>query len=107
VFEGSFFCSRSQEAMDGVSGLLDHDRVGLRKIKAVLNPKLALIGLLPTMVEPTPEGELPAGRAAVPPADDPHRRRARRFRVDPASIVHRRGASRRCRAVGDEKDSGT
>jgi chromosome partitioning protein len=28
--------------------------VGLRKIKAVLNPKLALIGLLPTMVEPTP-----------------------------------------------------
>ena len=40
--------------MDGVSGLLNHDRVGLRKIKAVLNSKLALIGLLPTMVEPTP-----------------------------------------------------
>ena len=34
--------------------LLNHDRVGLRKIKAVLNSKLALIGLLPTMVEPTP-----------------------------------------------------
>ncbi len=44
----------TQEAMDGVSGLLNHDRMGLRKIKAVLNPKLALIGLLPTMVEPTP-----------------------------------------------------
>ncbi len=44
----------NQEAMDGVNGLLNHDRVGLRKIKAVLNPKLALIGLLPTMVEPTP-----------------------------------------------------
>ena len=44
----------NQEAMDGVSGLLSHDRVGLRKIKAVLNPKLTLIGLLPTMVEPTP-----------------------------------------------------
>ena len=44
----------NQEAMDGVSGLLNHDRVGLRKIKAVLNSKLALIGLLPTMVEPTP-----------------------------------------------------
>ena len=44
----------NQEAMDGVSGLLNHERVGLRKIKAVLNPKLALIGLLPTMVEPTP-----------------------------------------------------
>ena len=44
----------NQEAMDGVSGLLNHERVGLRKIKAVLNSKLALIGLLPTLVEPTP-----------------------------------------------------
>ena len=44
----------NQEAMDGVSGLLNHDRVGLRKIKAVLNSKLNLIGLLPTLVEPTP-----------------------------------------------------
>ena len=43
-----------QEAMDGVSALLDHERVGLRKIKAVLNPKLRLIGLLPSMVEATP-----------------------------------------------------
>jgi chromosome partitioning protein len=44
----------NQEAMDGVSGLLNHERVGLRKIKAVLNAKLDLIGLLPTLVEPTP-----------------------------------------------------
>ena len=44
----------NQEAMDGVSGLLNHDRVGIRKIKAILNPKLELIGLLPTLVEPTP-----------------------------------------------------
>lgn len=44
----------NQEALDGVTALLNHDRVGLRKIKAVLNPKLQLIGLLPTMVEPTP-----------------------------------------------------
>jgi chromosome partitioning protein len=44
----------NQEAMDGVSGLLSHERVGLRKIKAVLNSKLSLIGLLPTLVEPTP-----------------------------------------------------
>jgi chromosome partitioning protein len=44
----------NQEAMDGVGALLNHDRVGLRKIKAVLNPKLNLIGLLPTLVEPTP-----------------------------------------------------
>jgi chromosome partitioning protein len=42
------------EAMDGIGGLLNHERVGLRKIKAVLNPKLHLIGLLPTLVEPTP-----------------------------------------------------
>ncbi len=44
----------NQEAMDGVAGLLNHDRVGLRKVKAVLNPKLSLIGLLPMMIEPTP-----------------------------------------------------
>ena len=44
----------NQEALDGVTGLLNHDRVGLRKIKAVLNPKLQLIGLLPVLVEPTP-----------------------------------------------------
>ncbi len=44
----------NQEALDGVSGLLNHDRVGLRKIRAVLNPKLQLLGLLPTLVEPTP-----------------------------------------------------
>jgi chromosome partitioning protein len=43
-----------QEAMEGVAALLDHERVGLRKIKAVLNPKLQLIGLLPNMVEATP-----------------------------------------------------
>lgn len=44
----------NKEALDGVKGLVDHERVGVRKIKAVLNPKLSLIGLLPTMVEPTP-----------------------------------------------------
>jgi chromosome partitioning protein len=44
----------NQEAMDGVGALLNHDRVGVRKIKALLNPKLHLIGLLPVMVEPTP-----------------------------------------------------
>lgn len=44
----------NQEALEGVSGLLNHPRAGVRKIKAVLNPKLQLIGLLPTMVESTP-----------------------------------------------------
>ena len=44
----------NQEAMDGVSALLNHERVGLRKIKAVLNPKLNFMGLLPTKVEATP-----------------------------------------------------
>ena len=44
----------NQEAIEGVNGLLYHQRAGVRKIKALLNPKLELIGLLPTMVEPTP-----------------------------------------------------
>ncbi len=44
----------NQEAMEGVHGLLNHPRAGVRKIKAVLNPKLQLIDLLPTMVESTP-----------------------------------------------------
>jgi chromosome partitioning protein len=44
----------TQEAMDGIAALLNHERVGLRKIKALLNPKLHFIGLLPTMVEATP-----------------------------------------------------
>jgi chromosome partitioning protein len=40
--------------MSGVSALLNHERVGVRKLKAVINPKLHLIGLLPMMVEATP-----------------------------------------------------
>ena len=44
----------NQEAVDGVEQLVMHPRVGINKIKEVLNPKLHLIGLLPTMVEPTP-----------------------------------------------------
>jgi chromosome partitioning protein len=44
----------NMEAMNGVSALLNHERVGVRKIKATLNPKLHLIGLLPMMVEATP-----------------------------------------------------
>ena len=44
----------NQEALDGVHFLLNHPRVGLRKLQAVLNPKLNLIGLLPSMVEATP-----------------------------------------------------
>jgi len=44
----------NQEAMDGVASLLNHERVGVRRIKAVLNPKLQFVGLLPVMVEPTP-----------------------------------------------------
>jgi chromosome partitioning protein len=44
----------NMEAMSGVSALLNHERVGVRKIKATLNHKLHLIGLLPMMVEATP-----------------------------------------------------
>ena len=44
----------NQEAVDGVRELLGHPRVGVQRIKAVLNPKLHFIGLLPTLVEGTP-----------------------------------------------------
>ena len=44
----------NQEAIDGVRVMLLHPRVGVYRIKAALNPKLQLIGLLPTMVEATP-----------------------------------------------------
>lgn len=44
----------NQEALDGVHALLNHNRVGVRKITLMLNPKLRLIGLLPVMVEATP-----------------------------------------------------
>lgn len=44
----------NQEALDGVHALLNHPRVGVRKIKTMLNPKLHLIGLLPVMVEANP-----------------------------------------------------
>jgi chromosome partitioning protein len=44
----------NQEAIDGIGGLLNHPRVGIQKIRATLNPRLELIGLLPSLVEPTP-----------------------------------------------------
>jgi chromosome partitioning protein len=44
----------NQESIDGVRNLLGHPRIGFLKIKALLNPKLDFIGLLPMMVEPTP-----------------------------------------------------
>jgi chromosome partitioning protein len=43
----------NQEPIDGVRNLLGHPRIGFLKIKALLNPKLEFLGLLPTMVEPT------------------------------------------------------
>lgn len=44
----------NQEAIDGIAALLTHHRVGVKKIRATLNPKLELIGLLPNLVEGTP-----------------------------------------------------
>jgi chromosome partitioning protein len=44
----------NQEAIDGIGDLLNHDTIGIRKIKAAINPKLELIGILPNLVEPTP-----------------------------------------------------
>lgn len=44
----------NQEAIDGIGQLLNNERLGIRKIKAKINPRLELIGILPNMVEPTP-----------------------------------------------------
>lgn len=44
----------NQEAIDGIAALLGHERVGIRRIQARLNPGIKLIGILPTLVEPTP-----------------------------------------------------
>lgn len=44
----------NQEAIDGIAALLGHERVGVQRIQARLNPGLKLIGILPTLVEPTP-----------------------------------------------------
>jgi chromosome partitioning protein len=44
----------NQEALDGVHSLLNHPRAGVRPIKAHINPKLELLGLLPTLVESNP-----------------------------------------------------
>lgn len=44
----------NQEAIDGIGSLLHHKRVGIEKIRATLNPDLELIGLLPSLVKPSP-----------------------------------------------------
>lgn len=44
----------NQEAIAGIAALLDHPRYGFDRIKALLNPRLELIGILPNMVEATP-----------------------------------------------------
>lgn len=44
----------NQEAIDGIGDLLNHEQLGIRRIKATINKKLELIGILPNMVEPTP-----------------------------------------------------
>jgi len=44
----------NQEAIDGIGDLLNHETIGIRKIKAAINHKLELIGILPNLVEPTP-----------------------------------------------------
>lgn len=44
----------NQEAIAGIVALLEHPRYGVQRIKAVLNPNLELIGILPNMVEATP-----------------------------------------------------
>ena len=43
----------NQEAVDGIAGLLRQGRYGYHRVKAALNPRLELIGVLPNLVEPT------------------------------------------------------
>ncbi len=44
----------SQEALEGIHGLINHPRHGISRIKATLNPGLRFLGILPNLVEPTP-----------------------------------------------------
>ena len=44
----------NQEAIAGIVGLVNHPRVGIQRFKKQLNPALELLGILPTLVEPTP-----------------------------------------------------
>jgi chromosome partitioning protein len=44
----------NQESIDGIAKLLADDRVGVMRIQETLNPRLRFLGLLPTLVEPTP-----------------------------------------------------
>ena len=44
----------NQESIDGIVSLLGHERVGIERIKSRINPGLHFLGILPTMVEPTP-----------------------------------------------------
>ncbi len=44
----------NQEAIEGIVGLLGHNRYGVRLIQSTLNPNLKFLGILPNLVEPTP-----------------------------------------------------
>lgn len=44
----------NQESIEGIRALLTHERVGVERIRQTLNPKLRFLGIVPTLVEPTP-----------------------------------------------------
>jgi len=44
----------NQEAIDGIGDLLNHENIGIRRIKAAINNKLTFLGIVPNKVEPTP-----------------------------------------------------
>ncbi|MGN6424247.1 MAG: ParA family protein [Asticcacaulis sp.] len=44
----------NQEAIEGVTALLGHNRYGIGLIQSTLNPELRFLGILPNLVEPTP-----------------------------------------------------
>lgn len=43
----------NQEAISGIGGVMKSKKIGTHRIKATINPKLELIGILPNMVERT------------------------------------------------------
>ena len=92
----------NQEAIDGVRRCCTTSASASTRSRRVLNPKLHLIGLLPTMVEATPFQRanfvqvVEHYRSLLIPLSD----RLGRHRLDPEALGDRRGAGRRASCSG-------
>jgi hypothetical protein len=93
----------NQESVDGVRALLLHPRVGVLKIKAMLNQKLHFIGLLPTLVEPTNFQRANFRVLVERHLDLMIRINAERPGPHPQAHGDRRGAGRRPGPLGDQE----